>query len=908
MFTMVDIHAKVLAAFQVESKEYLESIRSLMTDLDKGVGPTGPQRIDEAFRLAHSLKGGARVCDLKQAEVLGHRLEHVFECLQHGQLPLQNDVIVTINSILDAIEDCMAAVAGGQPLPAIDDTLQRVERLLHEPVALVPTQDPEAALNAKLLESFQREYCRYAEQLRGAIAGLSAAVGERPERVLFEAARMAHNLVAAAQAAGLSAVEPLGKRLESTFAGLAAGMVDRTSAIAGNLSELLNGIENRIGLAAPAPTFRESAPAPQPADPSPSQENPDEEALETADDARLASDGEDIALNPPVPVGHGTVRAASAADTVRVAASTLDHLLLISRQLASECMRQQDVTRELRELRRQVQRVLASRDAFRFSATGSLHEIAQNPRFTSLLHHLDGLDEQILGLARHIRHLDTRHQQNSWMFSSRIGRLRKGIHLARLTPVDDVLQGFRKMVRDLAKDQHKRVDFEVRGGNSCADRLVLQALRDPLMHMLRNCVIHGIETTAERLAAGKAETGRVILRVETLGNRLTIEVEDDGRGLSLDRIRQSALRQGLIDENERTSQSPEALSQLVFRSGFSTYDGATEIAGRGMGLSVVQETVSRLQGEVHVAAPTGQGSLFRLIVPLSISSHRLLLVSCGTQTYGIPLHAIERLLRYRPEELATVEGKPVLTYQGRPMALLGLQRLLGLDERSPPATNNFRCAVILRFGSRRAAVAVDGFLGERDALVHDLDDAAARAPFAGAIALEDGRVTLVINPAELLSRVVNCQQASRFQVADSLAEPATPRVLVVDDSFTTRTLEKSILEAHGYDVSIAVDGVEALSQLRRDDIDLVISDIEMPRMDGFALLEEMKHDQRLAHLPVILVTSRDQPEDEQRGMALGADAYIVKRKFDHQELLGTIHQMLESHVVHHGLPVQRVPL
>ncbi len=278
-------------------------------------------------------------------------------------------------------------------------------------------------------------------------------------------------------------------------------------------------------------------------------------------------------------------------------------------------------------------------------------------------------------------------------------------------------------------------------------------------------------------------------------------------------------------------------------------------------------------------------------VPLSIATQRLLLVGCGGQTYALPLHAVERLHRVAPREIETVEGKPTVVLAGRSMPVAHLAALLGAarDEHDAGAVV---LVAVLRSGARRMAVVVDALLAERDALVKPLDGPAARvATLAGGLILEDGAVALVLNPVALLANASGRASLPTPRAAPKVVKK-NPTVLVVDDSLTTRTLEKSILEVHGYTVRIAVDGVEALAKLRAELVDLVITDVEMPRMDGFELIEEMKKDPRLARLPVIVVTSLAKREDQERGLALGADAYIVKRKFDHQDLLETIRQIL----------------
>ena len=439
-----------------------------------------------------------------------------------------------------------------------------------------------------------------------------------------------------------------------------------------------------------------------------------------------------------------------------------------------------------------------------------------------------------------------------------------------------------------------------------ADRLVLQALKDSLIHALRNAVHHGIEPAAERLRSGKPAVGQIALILQADGNRLTIEVRDDGRGLDLVRVAELAAEREVPGATDAANRGPDDLARLLFQPGFSTAEEVTEVAGRGMGLSVVQEAVTRLQGEATLGPASGGGTELRISVPLSIATHRLLLVACSGQSFALPVHAVERLFRVPLQDAISIEGVPHLRLMERAdgtrsvpatmtehlTPLASLSQLLGFPAEPVPATEH-RPLVVLRSGAKRLAVVVDGFIALREALLKPLAPPASKLKqYAGAMLLEDGSVCLVLNPWHLVEQTELLAQPVVFEPASPRIEPRIPTVLVVDDSFTTRTLETSILETRGYVVRSAVDGVEALSRLRAEKIDLVITDLQMPRLDGFGLLAEMKQDQRLAHIPVIIVSSMDRREDQQRGLSLGADAYIVKRKFDHQELLQAVEQIL----------------
>jgi two-component system, chemotaxis family, sensor kinase CheA len=375
-------------------------------------------------------------------------------------------------------------------------------------------------------------------------------------------------------------------------------------------------------------------------------------------------------------------------------------------------------------------------------------------------------------------------------------------------------------------------------------------------------------------------------------------VEDDGVGLNLAAVRERAVSQGLLGRDEAATASPQEIAKLIFRPGFSTSAAVTNISGRGLGLSVVQETVDRLQGEIEVNTSEHSGLRIAISVALSISTQQLLLVETAGFVFGLPARAVRQLLRVRLSGLRTMEGRDVLMADGKALPLSRLSDMLGLAPKSQQndeeeSRDPWISIVTMAWGEKTAGVIVDRLLDEREAVVKELGLPRHMTGLTtGGILLEDGRVALSLNPAALFDGLQGTARMTPLRKAEQPEEKSAPRILVVDDSLTTRSLEKSILEAHGFQVSVAVDGVEALEKLGAAKFDLVITDVIMPRMDGMQLLERMKAQRSTGHIPVIMVTSIEKKEDQQRGMSLGADAYIVKRKFDQEELLRTVRQIL----------------
>ncbi len=869
----MDIDQQVLAAYQIEHKEHLLRMRSALLALDSDPGPARQQCLDEACRMAHTLKGGARVCNLQPAVELGHGLETVFAQLRDGQLDWDADVALRISRVLDGLEDWMSALADTASPPLPSDAQQALTQLL--PTAI--SEDSSAAgrsttLQQQLRASFQSECPAYLEGLRTAVAaGADAPRSDEP-------VRLAHNLWASAKAADLPNIERVGRCLERLLGRLRDGTLSYTPQTRDMAEQACALIDE---------TLTES-----PAGDIPPQRLAIadlEERVSACErgSALLAATDSATAQRSMPPGGEGRQ------ETVRLRADSLDRLLESNGRLLAESLRHDQITREITELRRTIDLMVRERDAIRRLATDALSRLASIPEFRRLARYFESVDRQVLRLAQCVRQLSLRQKRSAWLLGACGRRIQADIRQARMVSADSLFQGFAKMVRDLARSQDKQVVFQFVGGDVLADRMVLQALKDPVMHMLRNAVSHGIEGPADRIAKGQPAQASVSLTVRVVRNHLHVRVADDGVGLDLTRVAEVAAQRGIALPADGAGLNRARLARLIFEPGFSTCDSVNELSGRGMGLSVVHEAVKRLQGDVQLVERPGPGTEFLLAVPLSVCSHRLLLVRDADQTFAVPLRAVERLLRVCRRDLKLLEGKPFVLHQNQPLPLVGLGSLLGLPPASQPRENDSVPLMILKSGPRRLAVGVESFLAERDQLVQQLDPLSDRDEWFGAILLEGGEPALVLNPASLVERATPAAAWSSPAVAAAAPRPPrTPCVLVVDDSFTTRTLEKSILEAHGYQVHVAMDGQEALLKLRSGNYDLVISDIEMPRLDGFGLLEEMKQQPQLANVPVILVTSRDRQEDQQRGLELGAEAYIVKRKFDHQDLLNTIQQIL----------------
>jgi two-component system chemotaxis sensor kinase CheA len=457
----------------------------------------------------------------------------------------------------------------------------------------------------------------------------------------------------------------------------------------------------------------------------------------------------------------------------------------------------------------------------------------------------------------------------------------------RMRPFSEACAALPRVVRDLTTDAAKDVELEVGGGAVEMDRAVLDGLREALLHLVRNAVDHGIEPAAERRRAGKPPRGRIVVTAALEGDRVTVTVRDDGAGLDVSAIRVQLERRGLAaprDEHE--------LAAALFEGGLSTRAVATAISGRGVGLDAVRAALQRIRGNVSVSWVAGAGTTFTLQCPPTRATLRAVLATVGEQLIAVPTSDVERLLRLGPDEIRQVQGREVILTPSGPAPLVPLARLL------PPLAGRTAAgsvaAILVRAGERRLAVTVDELIAEQEIVLRPVGRDGSPLPcLSGAAILGNGRVALVLHPAAIVAVGLGLGPGSGPSLATATPVGKTkPRILVVDDSITTRTLEKSILDAAGYDVRTAVDGADGWKALQEHGCDLVVADVEMPRMDGFGLCEAIRRSTRFKELPVILVTALETPEHRARGLELRADAYLGKSSFDQSNLLDTIRQLL----------------
>jgi two-component system chemotaxis sensor kinase CheA len=457
----------------------------------------------------------------------------------------------------------------------------------------------------------------------------------------------------------------------------------------------------------------------------------------------------------------------------------------------------------------------------------------------------------------------------------------------QMVPVSTITDALQRTVRDLARSQGKDIRWDARGTDTELDRGVLHQLSDSLLHLVRNAIDHGIETPDERLAAGKPAQATIRLHAMQLGSEVIIAVTDDGRGVDLDRVRQEAGRHGL----DTDGLSDDEVVGLTLRSGLSTASFVTDLSGRGVGLDVVRANVEAARGRIEVRSKPGVGAEFRIIVPITLAVLRCLLVEAGGARYALPFH---RVVRSQVDSLAATthaEGRAVVWVDNRAVATSVLSEALGAG----PGTVSDGPIVVLADSTQRHAFKIDRLLGQRDVVLKGLSRLLPKvSAVAGASVEPDGSVLLVLDPPGLIARAQRSGQAQAVTPPPLAVDGPQPRILVVDDALTVRELQRSILERAHFNVRVASDGEQALALLAEEPADLVLTDVEMPNLDGFALTEAIRSNAALANTPVLILSSRASDADRQRGLDVGADGYIVKSGFDEASLLSAVDRLLGS--------------
>ncbi len=584
-------------------------------------------------------------------------------------------------------------------------------------------------------------------------------------------------------------------------------------------------------------------------------------------------------------------------DTIRVESQKLDKLLTQASELAVTKGQMGDRLAEIEQILAQLEEW--NREAFVSRLTfEELERRLQTSELQPLQNFYNLVESRLEQMGVLLNRLRATTFEDNAKLETVANELESGIHSLRLLPFSTIFNLFPRTVRDLAKQQGKEVNLVIEGGDNSVDKRILEEMKDPLLHLLRNAIDHGIETPQERQRLGKPSTATIRLRGYQVGSTVSIEVIDDGRGLDVEAIKQAAVSRGVRSPQELAQMSTAEIQALIFAPGFSTRTAVTEISGRGVGLDVVRANVDRLKGNIQVEFTPNKGCLFRITMNSSLSTTDALIVRVSQHPYAIPVGFVEAMQLVSPQEVFASEGSQTLPFQGESVTVTWLADLLGLPVQAPTSTKALRSAsktipcIILRLGSERLALLVDTILEQQDIVLKPQSQLLKRTRnISGATILGTGEVCMVLNPPDLFK---SARKAIVSVTVKELTEQSQikQKILLVEDSIPIRTQMKRILEGAGYDVTAAVDGEDGFNKLRTGSFVAVVSDVQMPNLDGLELTAKIRQLREYKDLPVILVTTLASQEDKRQGAEAGANAYITKGDFEQGVLLDTLRTLI----------------
>ena len=906
--------------------------------------PSNMSLIATLMRAAHTIKAASRIVNFDAAVHVAHALEDNLLAAQQGRLKLAPSEIDCLLRSVDLLASFANVVETefANWLPQKNNAVQTLMDQLSQLAAKSSVADVQLPITASvevppapsqwvdptLLELFREEVANQSQALNDGLVQLEA----EPQnlQLIDSLMRAAHSIKGAARIVNLEAAERVAHVLEDVLVAAQRHTITLTPV---EIDLLLRGVDvlSEIGANSDGDTGKwlaatnnkvrtlieqltavsQGATPPPMASPvvapvSPTT-TPNNSPADAVGQSGVYARGQIAArpVSPPTMVveSHDVIAQhpqqfnaggpVTEERVVRVTAQNLSRLMSLAGESLVEARWLQPFAKSLQLLKQNQDRLAAvvaemhlSAEALQGRGVRLLHEARQR-----LSECRDLLSDRIGVFEEHARQSDD--------LSS---RLYYEVIASRLRPFADGIQGFPRMVRDLARKLGKKVKFEIHGHNTDVDRDILEKLEAPLNHLLRNALDHGLETPEQRAHNGKPEQGTLRLEARHRAGMLSITISDDGRGISLEMLRRKILEKGLSTPDLVANMNPTELLDFLFLSGFSTANHVTEVSGRGVGLDVVQSMVSAVGGSVRISSKLGEGSTFYLQLPITLSVLRAVLVTIGGEPYAFPHNRIDRLLRLPRSEIRSLEGQQYCSIDGRNVGLVMSQQVFDLALVEPAGED--LCVVLISDHHCEFGAVVDCFQGELDLVVRPLDTRLGKvANISAAALLEDGSPVLIVDVEDFLRSINNLLQRGRLGRAHLEKQSTSQfrkRILVVDDSITVREAERALLSNRGYDVQVAVDGMDGWNTIRDGNFDLVVSDIDMPRMNGLEFVKNIKQDPRLKGTPVVIVSYKGREEDRLRGMDAGADYYLSKASFHDETLLDAVVDLI-------GEPQQESP-
>jgi len=896
--------------YDIYLKEAQQHLAVLETELKLWRDRPGSRASDELMRAAHTLASISRTTKLEGVADLCSALER---CLPNAHLFSRQNEVESVSAAVSKLREMLTCVSNRQPTANADRELAGLMSLSHRQEPL-PTSDIAAPaepapafasavadaqitrgaathekterrvirddIDPQLLQIFLEEAAELLPMIGTDLRDWKAA----PEdvKILQSLRRALHTFKGGARMAGVMRLGELAHLMESRVEEIiesGAPSKDLIEGLESQLDHLSEGVERLHG---------------------------DAHAIEqAAQPAAMAA----VGAREVAPAAGVTLPLASASVMLRINADALDRMIneageigVTRARMESELIAINQSMRELgisvARLREQLREMEVQADSQIQSRMSSVDaskpdydplEFDRYTRFQELtrmmaegLHDVTSIQQALL---KNLGEVDVAVQQQT-----RINRgLQQGLMGTRTVPFSHLNERLYRIVRQTARELEKKANLEIRDNRVELDRSVLEKISAPLEHMLRNAVGHGLENPDQRRAAGKPEIGEISITLRQENNEIAIIVSDDGAGLNLARLRQKGLEKELLQPGGE--ETDEELIEMIFAPGFSTAEDITEVSGRGVGMDVVRSDIAALGGRVEIQTADGKGTTFTIYVPLTLAVTRVVLVRGGEGLFAISSAMVEHILRLKPAALARVYEQGQVEFQDNPYPVHFLQHLLGHEDRAAEP-QNYSSILLLRSGVQRIALHVDELLGNQEIVVKNVNPQLARVPgVTGATVLGDGKIVLIVNPVVLSQRQRAVTRASAPQLLP--VKPAARTVMIVDDSITVRKITGRLLEREGYQVIAAKDGVDALEQIKETLPDIMLVDIEMPRMDGFELARNIRHDPRTAGIPIVIISSRFVEKHRSHAEEIGVNAFLGK-PYEESQLLEQISHCLDE--------------
>lgn len=759
------------------------------------------------------------------------------------------------------------------------------------------------AFYQKLLETFRIEADEHIQNISDGIIKLEqTSADEERSAILEHTFREAHSLKGASRAVGISEIETICHTIETAFSSLKLGQLEPSPELFDLLLQSNDLIYKFLHAAGDEEKMAQSHNIDDVNKTLSdylilnTEDSPEKIKKKTPLKKDISKSTKTTAIHPAPAAAAPTPPPATmpirtqdlpAADTVRVSTGKIDELFVKTQEILSTKFAFEQIYNKMFGIETDL---AAIRDKFRmirFELQNNSQSSAETVE--QVLNQSEKLTGALSGKIKNLLKETGRQYRAS---SGNISGLIENIKDVLLLPFSHITAGFPKLVRDLSRDLGKEAELHIEGADAQCDKRILDELKDGLVHILRNSIDHGIEKPQMRRNTGKNSAGQIKISIQTIeSNKVSIVIEDNGVGINIDRLKRTLIQKQILESHRVDILSEEDLVNFIFYSDVSTAENITDISGRGLGMAIVKEKIEKLDGSISVESFPGKGLRISILIPIYLSSLRGIIFKCNDSVLAIPTIRVSRVLRINATNIKTVGNKETVNIEGFPVALVRMSDKLQLKGVPMQNSSGYITCLYIKSGEKRAAFKIDAVLDEREIIIKQFNQQLSRVKYiSGASLMADGSIIPVLNVLDL---ILSVEREGRSSVLRKEESPAGEKnILVVDDSITSRMLVKDILESFGYKVSTAFDGLDAMQSLKAGKFDMVVSDVEMPRMTGFELTASIRQDITLRNLPVILVTALAKNEDREKGLQAGANAYIVKSSFDQSALLDTIERLL----------------